>query len=382
MHVLAAQLLLWVLPVLLPISILAAAAYWLTSRPLRREEHARFLLELIESALAQGRPVEHYIVGLAQTRDASLGARFQLLAAHLEQGLSLAAALEKVPGLAPPQLAAMLGVGESLGDYGRVLPACRELLHDGLSQSRASINYQAGFAFILNPIIAVALPFVAVKLLPTFRAINGALGVEPLPRLAFIIHILPWVCLLQMLLVLALYLFGALFLGGPRFVSWLERSLLPLAERFWLRLPWRRKRLQCDFSAMLALLLDAGLPEERAVTLAALSTANAGFIRLGREAVARLHAGMKLPEALQGIDDTGEFRWRLQNAGHGGGRFFQALHGWHEWLHARAYQQEQAAAQSISTGLLLLNAASVALVTALVIGSLAQITALHIQHLK
>jgi type II secretory pathway component PulF len=376
------HLMMWVLPALLPISALAAAAYYMTSRPLHRQEHARFLLELIESALAQGQPVEHYIVSLAQTRDESLGTRFYLLAAYLEQGRSLAAALEKVPGLAPPQLAAMLGVGESLGDYGRVLPACRELLQDGLSEARASINYQVGFAFVLNPVIAIGLPIIATKILPTFRAMTGMIGTEPLPWLASIIHFLPWVCLAQLLLVLSLYFFAVFFLGGPRFLSWLEASLLPLADKVWLRIPWRRKRLQCDFSAMLALLLDAHLPEEQAVSLAALSTANVSFNRLGLEAVERLRAGQKLPEALQCIDDTGEFRWRLKNAGQGGGRFFQALNGWHGWLHARAYQQEQAAAQTISTGLLLLNAASVALVAVLVIGSLAQITAFHIDHIK
>jgi type II secretory pathway component PulF len=379
MNSFSAHLLLWVLPALLPISVLAAAAYYFTSRPLHREERARFLLELIESALAQGQPVEHYIVSLAQTRDSSLGTRFCLLAAHLEQGRSLAAALEKVPGLGPPQLAAMLGVGESLGDYGRVLPACRELLRDGLSESRALINYQVGFAFIVNPMIAVGLMYVAARVAPVLRDTLGHYSVELLPRFDFIMRFLPWLCILQLLLVLALYFFSVLFLGGPRFVSWLEASLLPAADRLWLRVPWRRKRLQCDFSAMLALLLDANLPEEQAVTLAALSTANAAFISLGRDAVARLRAGKNLPDALRQIDDTGEFHWRLQNAGRGAGRFFQALQGWHEWLHARACQQEQEAAQSISTGLLLLNAASVALVTVLVIGSLAQITASSIK---
>jgi type II secretory pathway component PulF len=123
---------------------------------------------------------------------------------------------------------------------------------------------------------------------------------------------------------------------------------------------------------MLALLLDAHLPEEQAVTLSALSAANAAFIRLGRKAVERLRAGRKLSDALQCIDDTGEFHWRLKNAGHGHGGFFAALTGWHQWLHARAYQQEQAAAQTISTGLLLLNGASVALVAVLVLGSIAQ----------
>jgi type II secretory pathway component PulF len=177
------------------------------------------------------------------------------------------------------------------------------------------------------------------------------------------------------LLVLALYFFAVLFLGGPRFVSWLEGRLVPAADWLWPRVPWRRNRLQRDFSAMLALLLDASLAEERAVTLAALSTANAAFIRLGRNAVERLRAGTKLPDALHCIDDTGEFHWRLKNAGQAGGRFLHALRGWHAWLRVRAYQQEQAAAQSISTGLVLLNAASVAVVAVLVVRSITRLTA-------
>ncbi len=379
MSSLIANVLFWILPVLAPVGILAAAVYYLISRPLRREERARFLLELIESALEQGQPVEHYIVSLAQMKDDSLGARFYLLAAHLEQGRSLGAALEKVPSLGPPQLAAMLRVGESLGDYGRVLPACRELLHDGVSEARAVINYQVGFAFIVNPLIAMTLPYVAAKALPIFKDINSSIGTPLLPGFDFVVRMLPWLCVAQLLLVMALYFFAVLFLGGPRFVSWLETRLLPAADWLWLRVPWRRKRLQRDFSAMLALLLDANLPEQRAVTLAALSTANAAFIRRGGAAVERLRAGRNLADALQYIDDTGEFHWRLKNAGQGGGRFFKALRGWHEWLHARAYQQEQAAAQSISTGLVLLNAASVALVAVLVVRSIARLTAYSIK---
>jgi type II secretory pathway component PulF len=366
----------WVLPVLMPVSVLAGVAYYLISRPLRREERTRFLLEMIESALEQGQAIEHYIVSLAQTRDGSLGTRFYLLAAHLEQGRSLCEALEKVPGLGPPQLAAMLGVGESLGDYGRVLPACRGLLQDGLSEARAVINYQVGFAFIINPIIAVVLPHVAAMVLPVFQDISQSMGIPVLPGFAFTVRVLPWVCVVQLLLVLAFYFFAMLFLGGPRFVTWVEARLLPAADWLWLRVPWRRKRLQSDFSAMLALLLDAHFPEERAVTLAALSTANTAFIRLGRNASERLRAGVKLADALQCIDDTGEFRWRLKNAGQSGGRFFLALNGWHEWLHARAYQQEQAAAQTISTGLVLLNAVSVAMVAALVMGSIARLASI------
>jgi hypothetical protein len=235
-----------------------------------------------------------------------------------EQGRSLADALEKVPGLGPPQLAAMLGVGESLGDYGRVLPACRELLHDGLSESRALINYQVGFAFILNPVIAVGCRLwrrIGARRCWTLAARWARIS----PSTIRLHHArLPWVCLLQLLLVLALYFFSVLFLGGPRFVSWLEAALLPAADWMWLRVPWRRKRLQCDFSAMLALLLDANLPEEQAVTLAALSTANAAFIRLGRQAVERLRAGGIWPRRCNALTTPANFmafekcgsRWR------------------------------------------------------------------------
>jgi len=375
MHNFSAHLLSWIVPALLPASALAAAAYYLTSRPLRREEHARFLLELIESALAQGQPVERYIVSLSHSRDSSLGPRFHLLAAYIEQGRSLAGALEKVPALAPPQLVAMLGVGESLGDYGRVLPACREMLRDGLSQSRASINYQVAFAFILNPVFIAVLAFISTKVVPVFNDIRSSLRVPQSPAHAFLLHALPWIFVLQLLLVVALYFFAVLFLGGPRFVSWLGEALTPAADWIWLRAPWRRKRLQRDFSAMLALLLDANLPEERAIMLAAEGTANAVFIGMARRAVERLRAGAKLTDALQLMDDTGEFRWRMENASRGsGGGFSPALKGWHDWLGARAYQQEQAAAQTVSTGMVLLNGASAALVAVVIFQSIAQIS--------
>jgi hypothetical protein len=157
--------------------------------------------------------------------------------------------------------------------------------------------------------------------------------------------------------------------GGPRFASWLQAGVRPLrdwGDRFFLRVPWRRKRLQRDFSAMLALLLDAGAPEKKALSLAAFSTANGVFIRRAEKAAEQLRQGARLTDAVQLLDDTGEFRWRLLNGAHGSRGFFSALEGWQASLDARAFQLEQAAAQTLSTGLVLLNAATVALVAAAV----------------
>src|SRR5262245_26477528 len=282
---------LWLLPVALPILGFAALAFHVMSLPLRRQERARLFLDVIESALAQGEQIENHITSLARTRDRSPGIQFHLLAAHLETGCSCVCALEESPRLLSPQLLAMLQVGESIGDLRRVLPACRKLLRDGMSQSRAAINYQVVFAFVLNPIVLFAIPFLAVKVMPVFGEIFRGFGMEFSGISKTAIKLSPYLYSGQMLLVLALYFFAILFLGGPGFMSWLQAGVLRPGDWIVLRVPWRRKRLQRDFSAMLALLLDAEVPEDRAVLLAAASTANTCFMRRAEKIAEQLRAG-------------------------------------------------------------------------------------------
>ena len=130
---------------------------------------------------------------------------------------------------------------------------------------------------------------------------------------------------------------------------------------------------------MLALLLDAEVPEERAVLFAAASTANRVFVKRAEKIAAHLRAGVKLTEAIQILDDTGEFRWRLENAAHFSSNFFRALKGWHESLDAKAFQLEQSAAQTITTALVLVNAFSVCFVCAAIFQCLAQIHRIGMQ---
>jgi type II secretory pathway component PulF len=137
--------------------------------------------------------------------------------------------------------------------------------------------------------------------------------------------------------------------------EWVSRAVPGLPDRAVWLLPWRRKRLQRDFSTMLALLLEAEVPEAEAVTLAAEATANAVFRRRAAAAVAQLRSGAKLPDAIRAVDDSGEFRWRLANALQRPGGFIRALTGWHEALDAKAFQLEQAAAQVTTTALVLIN---------------------------
>ena len=96
---------------LIPLYALLYLLYFIIGLPLRRQERARLFLDLISTGLAQGRSIEHTVVSIAHSQDPSVGVRFHLLAAYLESGWNLVPALEKVGGLLPPQLTAMLKVG-------------------------------------------------------------------------------------------------------------------------------------------------------------------------------------------------------------------------------------------------------------------------------
>ena len=111
---------------------------------------------------------------------------------------------------------------------------------------------------------------------------------------------------------------------------------------------------------MLAVLLDAEVPEAEAVSLAAQSTANLAIIRRAQKVRALLQEGVKLPEAMRALDNSQELQWRLSNALRRGAGFVRALTGWHEALDAKAFQLEQAAAQITTTVLVLVNGLIVA----------------------
>jgi type II secretory pathway component PulF len=347
---------------LVVVAVVAKAAYNLLVLPLRRQEHARTFLNLLETGFAQGYSPETTIMELAKSRDKNLGPRFHLLAAQLETGLRLSEALKKVPGILPPQLMAMFAVGEQIGDIRKILPACRQTLTRASSRTTSTMNYLILF-LALNPAAGFFWLFIAIVIVPKFREIAIEYGNGRLPPL------FQFLCA-HALLVGALQwgLIGAsclLFLArdcSPKTTRWLTRMLKPTIDAFNYRLPWRRKRLERDFTAMLALLLDAEVPEEQAVTLAAQSTDNGVFMRRAAEVAQRLRGGTGFLEAMRGIDDAGELQWRLANAVHGHGGFMKALAGWHEALEAKAYQLEQTASQTITTGLVILNGCIVGLI--------------------
>lgn len=176
------QVLVYVLVWLIVLVAVAVLGYVVLSLPLRRQEQARIFLDLLETGLAQGHSAEAAVVEIAKSRDRALGYRFFLLAAHLEAGLRLSDALQKVPGLLPPQLVAMLTVGEEVGDIRKVMPACRKALTSGASKAMSGVNYLIVWAVLLNPFGGLIWPFITIMIVPKFQEIVHELTNGPLPR--------------------------------------------------------------------------------------------------------------------------------------------------------------------------------------------------------
>lgn len=339
------------------------------SLPMQRRERARMFLALLETGTQGGRPVEQTIIELARRRDRSMGVELHQLAAHLEQSLPLMAALERVPRLLPPAMLAMLRAGAESGDLRRVLPCCRALVREPAFNQQTWVHQLVTLGVVYLPMQFWWVALARVVVWPKFEEILKDMAGEEGARLRLFdmnqvdslwVGFAFFVCL-PITVVAAAHLVGPkafqlLWPGKPDASgripdSWVER----LRQRVELLLPWVCRRKQRDFSAMLALLLDTGLPEAKAVQLAGESTANLVLAARARRVAGELARGVKLTEALRLMDDSGQLAWRLANAAQGKTTFRAALAGWHDALDARATQQEQVAAHVTATLSVLAN---------------------------
>jgi type II secretory pathway component PulF len=336
--------------------------YFLLTVPMRRNERARLFLDLLELGLKEGRAPDKAIIDASSSRDPAPGARFHLLAAHLESGMKFSDALAKVPRLLPPQIIAMLKAGERIGDVAKVLPACRKLLGDGVSQVRGALNYMLILVFVITPFTVFVPIMLGIFVIPKFKEVFAGIGGGMrFPAFTeFVLANSRTIVLFQFGFIALIWLLMLGYVGGPRFGSLLRHVMPGVPDRILFWLPWRRKRLQRDFSAMLSVLLDAEVPEAEAVSLAAESTANDVIRHRAEKVCGQLKRGVKLSEALRSVDDCGELRWRISNAVQRGGGFMRALAGWHESLDAKAFQLEQTAAQITTSALVIVNGMVVA----------------------
>jgi len=331
--------------------------YYLYSLPMRRREVVRLFLDLIASGQRHGESIEQTVLGVAQSGDRSLGKGFRLLAARLQEGIPFAQAIELRPRFLPVEVVGALQAGVAVGDLARALPASRAWVRDGTTEVWKAHHYLALLAFVVTPAWAVIFTLIAVFVLPRYQAIAADMGATFSPWLAYLTRHYDLLMALQAAVLVACWGLALLYLGGPRLRGWFAHFL---PDRLAFATPWRRKRMQRDFSATLAVLLDGGVPEGTAVELAAATAGNARFAAQAKAVATDLAGGRRLPEAVQRLEATGEFQWRLANAAQGRGRFVEALSGWHESLEAQAFQQEQTVAQLVTTALVFFNGIFVA----------------------
>jgi type II secretory pathway component PulF len=342
--------------------------HYLFSLPMRRAERARLFLDLLEGSLNRGQSVEEMILSIAQSRDRTVGVRFHLLAAHIEAGLQFGEALEKVPQFLPPQISAMLCAGEKLGDLKKILPACREILRDRPAAVRSAMHYMILFVLLFSPIFGSVLTLTIIFVIPRFKEVAAGMNVGLWPETLFVFANTGWMIGFEIIFSLMMIGVVLLYVGGPGFVRWFQFRSVPVVDWVTWCIPWKQKRLQRTFSAMLAVLLDGGVPEAVAVRLAGDCTANEICRRHALRVIAALEKGVKLDDAVRAFDAAGEFHWRLTNAIHAHGGFLNALRGWHETLDAKAFQQEEATAHAVTTTVVILNGVLVALIATAMFG--------------
>jgi type II secretory pathway component PulF len=356
--------------ILLPGGAFSVLIHYLLSLPMRRRDRALFFLDLLETVLQRGQPVEQAILAAAEKRDCAIGVRFYMMAAHIEGGARLGEALEKVPRFLPPQVNAILRAGEKLGDLKRVLPACREVLRVAPDTVRSTMHYMMAILLLFAPVACFIICLLSVLVIPKFKEVAGGYGVKIWPLTRFVFENAFWLVAFEIAVFLALLSVASIYIGGPALVRWFQFRRVPVVDWITWRVPWKQKKLQRTFSAMLAVLLDGGVPEAEAVRLAGDSTANEICRRRARRVIAALEKGIKLDDAVRIFDDSGEYHWRLTNATHAHGGFLSALRGWHESLDARAFQQEEAAAHAVASGLVIMNGVVVGLIATAMFGVL------------
>lgn len=360
----------YVLLILVPGTAFAVLLHFLLSLPMQRRDRGLFLLDIIETALNRGQALENAILSAGEARDRVMGVGFYLLAAHIESGNRFGEALERTPVFLPPQVNAMLRAGEKIGDIKKVLPACREILRAPPDTVRTTMHYMVTILLLFSIVACFTIWLVATFVIPKFREIADGAGVKLWPISELVLNHAFWLIAVEAAIFVVLVTLAAVYLGGPGFVRFFKFRGFPFVDWITWHLAWKRKRLQRTFSAMLAVLLDGGLPEAEAVRLAGECTANEfGRKRAGR-IVAALQQGTKLDEAVRAFDESGEFHWRLTNAMHAGGGFLSALRGWHEALEAKAFQQEETTAHATMSGFVILNGVVVALFATALFGVL------------
>src|ERR1039458_10023180 len=184
--------------ILLPGGAFSVLIHFLLSLPMQRRDRALFFLDLTETVLQRGQPVEQAILAAAENHDRAIGVGFYMVAAHIEGGARLGEALEKVPRFLPPQITAILRAGEKLGDLKKVLPACREVLRVAPDTVRSTMHYMMAILLLFAPIAVWLIILLTVFIIPQFKALAAGMNFQVWPFTQFVFEHTSWLVEFEM----------------------------------------------------------------------------------------------------------------------------------------------------------------------------------------
>jgi len=331
--------------------------HWMVTLAHRRRERARHLLSLLEIAVADGRTPEAVLVDACDTADPELPIRVHILAAYVENGVRLDAALDFVPSVLPADIRAMVQIGLRTGRLDQVLKHARLTLDEPREASSAGLNATLLLIALTSSISSSLMTMILIVVFPKFRQIAMDLvSMQDLsngnPLVRFVLDHNDWMILILGALVLISQAFLVARIAGPR-------VRLPGLDHLRLLLPWHRQRAQRNFAALLAVQLDAGVSEEESILGAAGASGNTAFNRRATQAVADLRRGASLDLAVAAVDRHPGFLWRLRNGLARPGLMTDAVRGWVADLDARARRNELIAGQALGFLLFAVQAAVV-----------------------
>ena len=121
----------------------------------------------------------------------------------------------------------MLNSGERIGHIEKVLPACRRLLGDGVSQARGALNYLLLLAFAVTPFAIVVPIAITTFVLPKYREVfAGMSGDSKLPPFTeWVFAHSGWILSVQIGILVFIWLSAVFYIGGPRLHGWIGRFL-------------------------------------------------------------------------------------------------------------------------------------------------------------
>ncbi len=296
-------------------------------------------------------------------------AMLRTIAEQVDNGRPLSEVMAAYPGAFPAPYRALVRAGERGGSLARVLEHLREaaeVADAGGRRAMIHITYPLMVSLVVCVVAVFSLIFVAPMLGQVFGEMEVEFDGNPAARMVVAGHLAPVVPVVLLFVALLCSSWTALRGFLERFVPSLSRLLSWLTWRTPVFSRYERRRATAGYALAAGRLLEAGVPVEEALEIAAGAAGSHYFERIAGGAAGLVAEGQPLSAALRAGDRRGElpadFLWYLE-VGEASGQLPESL--------SRAAHSALARTRSALSGLVSLVFPLAIIAVALVVGTMA-----------